>query len=58
LEGLGMDIDIFLGHLAYLIAILVYYVVIWYIFPVFGMFSKKNMATLALEVWRSGHSYV
>jgi hypothetical protein len=53
------DTDIFYGHLVYLTAIwyiighLVNFMVIWYIFAPFGMFTKKNLATLKLSVNKS-----
>jgi hypothetical protein len=43
LWGLAMeDVGIFFGHL-------VYFIVIWYIFPHFGMLYQKNLATLDLN---------
>jgi hypothetical protein len=35
-------LEIFYGHL-------VYFVVIWYIFPRCGIFTKKNLATLLIS---------
>jgi hypothetical protein len=37
---------LFYGHLSILYGLLVYFMVIWYIFPVLVSFSKKNLATL------------
>jgi hypothetical protein len=40
--------DVFYGHLVYFVAIyVVYFMVIWYIFPVWVYCPKKNMATLS-----------
>jgi hypothetical protein len=53
LQGLATkDVGILYGHMVHLrpigifYAYLVYYVVIWYIFPHFGVCTKKNLATL------------
>jgi hypothetical protein len=46
LEGLAMeDVGIFDRHLVYFTGDLVYFVLIWYIFPHFGMLFQKNLAT-------------
>jgi hypothetical protein len=40
------DVDTFYEHLVYFVAIFVYFIVIWYIFPVLVCCTKKNLATL------------
>jgi hypothetical protein len=42
------DVGIFYGHLVYFTVILVYFVAIWYIFPILEYCTKKNLATLLL----------
>jgi hypothetical protein len=37
---------LFDGHLAMFYGFLVYFMVIWYIFPILVNFSKKNLATV------------
>jgi hypothetical protein len=39
------DVGIFDRHLVYFTGDLVYFVLIWYIFPHFGMLFQKNLAT-------------
>jgi hypothetical protein len=58
LEGLAMeDIDIFYGHLVFLLPFgillwhLVYFVPIWYIFPALVCCNKKNLATWSAQAF-------
>jgi hypothetical protein len=44
------DVSIFYGHLFGLFYVhLIYFVVIWYIFPMLVNCTKKNLATLVLQ---------